>query len=439
MKKILLTMLGVALIAAPASAQMEGVGVSVATVDVAKLRNSIAKSDAEIANAKKASKAATWVKRGTTFLDVDARPVNGVYASMPEQMLKIAFGESTPVTESIGGGSYSVYSYEHFKAYVAGGVVEFFVPVTVVDPDALDKAYAAFDKAYGMDPKVAKKVTEGMNNIRLKSFENGGSQYALGAYKNAATNFRRAYRASIHPSVNTPDSLAIYYAGMSGSYGEDYAASLEDIDKSIALGYEAEGEVYRFKFIDLYNLDRKEESLEALKAGMARFPANENLIDMIMRYYAENEGDPTSLSPAVQDAIAKNPDNYSLYQGLARVYDKLGKADEAIEAIGHAVKLAPNDFLSSYLEGLFIVRKGDQMNDELNRQTFTSNAQYQQAFNLVLDVFRQAVAPLERAYGLNPEELATVELLKNLTFRLRDDEGMAEKYEKYRGILGTTE
>jgi tetratricopeptide (TPR) repeat protein len=278
-----------------------------------------------------------------------------------------------------------------------------------------------------------------MSNIRLKSFENGGSQYALGEYKNAAVNFRRAYRASIHPSVNTPDSLAIYYAGMSGAYGEDYAASLEDIDKSIALGYEAEGEIYRFKFIDLYNLGRKEESLETLKTGMTRFPANENLIDMIMRYYAENEGDPTSLIPAVQEAIANNPDNYSLYQGLARVYDKLGKADDAIAAIGQAVKLAPNDFLSSYLEGLFIVRKGDQMNDELNRQTFTSNAQYQQAWTLVLDVFRQAVAPLERAYGLNPEELATVELLKNLTFRLRDDEGMSEKYEKYSGILGAAE
>ncbi|MDR1671075.1 MAG: tetratricopeptide repeat protein [Alistipes sp.] len=435
MKKIFFSMLAAALFAATASAQTEGVGVSPAPVDVAKLRSAIAKSDAEIANVKKNTKAATWIKRGTTFLDVDGRPVNGIYASMPEAMLKVSFGEATPATENVNGTSYSVYTYEHFKAYVRNGVVEFFIATTVVDPSALDKAYEAFAKAYEMDAKQAKKVGDGMGNIRLKSFENGGSLYSLGDYKSAAANFRRAYKASIHPSVASPDTLAIYYAGMSASYGSDYAASLEDLDKTLALGFESDGELYRYKFIDLYNLGRKEESLETLKTGLARFPVNENLIDLIMRSYAENEGDPTSLIPMVQEAISKNPQNPSLYQGLARVYDKLGQSDNAIKAIKEAVKLAPEDFLSNYLEGWIIVKKGDSMNDELNRQTFTSNAQYQQALGAVMDVFRLALAPLERAYQLNSSELATVELLKNLTFRLRDDAGMAEKYEKYNNLF----
>jgi hypothetical protein len=54
-------------------------------------------------------------------------------------------------------------------------------------------------------------------------------------------------------------------------------------------------------------------------------------------------------------------------------------------------------------------------------------------------VFRQATAPLEKAYSLNPEELATVELLKSLTYRLRDDEGMAEKYQKYYDLLNASD
>jgi tetratricopeptide (TPR) repeat protein len=432
MKKLILTMLGVALIAGPAAAQVEGLGVTAQPVDVNKLRASIAKSDAEIADGKKAAKAATWIKRGLTLIEVDAKPVNGLYASMPETMLKATFGSDvTPANETINGTEYAVYTYEHFKAYVRNGVVELFAPVTVVDPEALDKAYDAFAKAYDLDAKTSKKVGDGMGSIRLKSFENGGNLYSLGEYTAAANNFRRAFKASSHASSPAVDTVAIYYAGMSGAYGQDYEKSLADLDKALALGYEADGEIYRLRFLDLYNLDRKEASLATLKDGLRRFPNNENLVDMIARYYAENEGDPSSLIPMMQESIAKSPDNPSLRQGLARVYDKLGQADNAIAAIKEAVKLAPNDFLSNYLEGLFIVKKGDKLWEDLGKKAFTSNAQYQKEQSTVYDVFRLAVAPLEKAYSINPSEIVTIELLKNLTFRLREDPGMAEKFAKY--------
>ncbi len=133
----------------------------------------------------------------------------------------------------------------------------------------------------------------------------------------------------------------------------------------------------------------------------------------------------------VEEAIAKNPENPVLFQGLARVYEKLGQLDNAIETIKKAVALAPDDFLSLYLEGLFIVKKGDEMNVEVGKQSFTSRAQAQEAQSKVNDTFRQAIAPLEKAYAINPEEIATVELLKNLSYRLREDEGVLAKYEKY--------
>ncbi len=434
MKKILLTMLGAALIALPASAQ---IGVMAPKVDVNRLRSAIAKSDAEIADAKKAAKSATWIKRGTAFLDADGKPVGGLYASMPEALLKATYGNAAPEVQTINDSEYTVYVYEHFKAYINNGMVEFFVPVTVVDPAALDKAYDAFAKAYEMDAKTASKVKDGMSSIRTKSFENGGTLYALGDYVDASQQFRRAFRASSHPTVGAIDTMALYYAGMAAAYGEEYEVSLADLDKALELGYEAEGEIYRLKFVDLYNLDRKEESLETLKAGISRFPTNENLIDMMMRYYAENEGDPTSLIPLVESAIEQNPTNPSLWQGLARVYDKLGQIDNAIEAVKKAVELEPEDFHSNYLEGLFVIKKGDEMNIELGKQNFTSSAQYQQALAEVNDVFRLAMAPLEKAYTINPEELATVELLKNLSFRLREDEGVAEKYEKYNDLFNS--
>lgn len=437
MKKIFLTMLGAILIALPASAQAP-VGVTVAKVDVEKIKSNIAKSDSDIADAKKGAKAATWLKRGDAFMEAEAKPVNGVYVGMPENVLTLSFGQDVQATdETVGETTYKAYPFEHFKAYVSNGVVEFFVPTTVIDPSALDKAYEAYDKAYGLDSKTTVDVMNGMSSIHLKSFENGGALYSLGKYTEAATNFRRAFTASAHPASPSVDTIAIYYAGMSSSFGNDNANALVDLDKAIEMDYEADGDVYRLKFITLYSLDRREEALATIQEGIAKYPANEDLIDMALRYYAENDGDPSSLIPLVQDAIDKNPNNPNLYQGLAGVYEKLGRLDDAIEAIKKAVALAPDNFLANHFEGLFLLEKGDKMNDDLGKLTITSSAQMQEARSAVTDVFRSALAPLEKAHAIDPTEPVTVELLKNLTFRLREEPGMQDKNTKYSELLNT--
>ena len=443
MKKLFLTMLGAALISGPAlyAQSLDGVGLTVEKVNVAKLKSNIAKSDAEIADAKKNVKAAIWIKRGDVFWDADAKPVNGLFVGLEDKMLKSTWGDAAPAEETIGGTTYTVYTYEHFKTYLLNGRVEIFVPVTIIDPAALDKAYDAYDKAYTLDAKgAAKKVKVGMDNIYNKSMENGGNYYSLNDYTTAAENFRRAYKAGIHPALAKADSLvsqAIFYAGMTGVFGGDYQTALGDLDKTLERGYDAGGETYRLKFLAMYNLGEKEKSVEILQNAVKMYPTNEDLIDMLMRYYAENEGDPSSLIPLVRGAIDNNPTNASLWQGLARVYDKLGQNDNAIEAIKKSVELTPNDFLASYLEGLFIVKKGDKMNDELGKMTITSRAQYQEALAAVNEVFASALPALERAYEIDPSEIATVELLKNLTYRLRDDAAFNEKYEKYNALFNS--
>ncbi len=440
MKKLFLTMLGAALMAVPAvhAQSLDGVGLTVEKVNVDKLKSAIAKSDAEIADAKKNAKAATWIKRGDVFMDADSKPVNGLFGGMAETMLKTTYGDAAPEGVTIGSTTYAVYTYEHFKAYVLDGKVELFMPVTIIDPSALDKAYDAYDKAYALDAKGStKKVKAGIENIHNKSMENGAGYYSLNDYKTAAENFRRAYKASIHPTSAKTDTLALFYAGMTAIFGSEYQTALADLDKALEMGYDAGGETYRLKFLALYNLGEKEKSVEVLKDAVKMFPTNEDLIDMLMRYYAENEGDPSSLIPLVRDAIDNNPTNASLWQGLARVYDKLGQHDEAIEAIKKSVELTPNDFLANYLEGFFIIKKGDKMNDELGKMTITSRAQYQDALAAVNEVFAQAMPALEKAYEIDPSEVATVELLKNLTYRLRDDAAFNEKYEKYNALFNS--
>lgn len=433
MKRLFLTMLGAALLAVPAlrAQSLDGVGLTVEKVNVDKLKAAVAKSDAEIADAKKAAKAATWIKRGETFIDVEGKPVNSLYATLEETLLKTTFGDAPSEDVDLGGTVYTVYSYEHFKAYVKGGRLEFYIPVTVVDAKALDKAYDAFAKAYEIDSKSAKKVAAGMNNVHNRSLENGSAYYSLKEFKVAADEFRRAYKTSAHPSVNSIDTVSLFYAGFLGTIAGDYAMALKDLDAALALGYEAAGETYYYKFHCQYNLGNEADALETLKYAVGKYPNNDSIIEGLLMMYSSGDEDPTNLIPMVLNAIEQNPTNPGLYLGLARVYDKLEQEDNAIEAARKAAELNPGDFFAHYFEGFFIVKKGDKMDGELRNMTITSRTQYQKALAEVNEVYVQAVEPLEMAYKLNPEEAATIELLKNLTFRLRENEGMDAKYQQY--------
>ncbi len=152
---------------------------------------------------------------------------------------------------------------------------------------------------------------------------------------------------------------------------------------------------------------------------------------MLLTLYADNDEDPSSLVAIVQSAIEKNPENPNLYQGLARIYNKLKDWDNAIATIRKAVELEPENFYSNYLEGDVIIAKGNALQGEVDKQTFTSRDQSQKAKAEVDKVFAEALAPLEKAHSLNSGELVIVELLKNLTFRLREDPEMGKKYDTY--------
>jgi tetratricopeptide (TPR) repeat protein len=206
---------------------------------------------------------------------------------------------------------------------------------------------------------------------------------------------------------------------------------LGDLDKAIELGYEADGETYYYKFHCLYNLDDKEGALETLKYAVGLYPNNNDIIEGLLQLYSTGDEDPTNLIPMVLKAIEQNPTNAGLQLGLASVYDKLGQVDNSIEAAKKAAALSPGDFYANYFDGFFTIKKGDAMDAELRTMTITSNNQYQEALNEVNAVYAKAIAPLERAYEIDKSEIATVELLKNLTFRLREQDGINVKFEKY--------
>jgi tetratricopeptide (TPR) repeat protein len=344
---------------------------------------------------------------------------------------------------TVGGSVYKVYHCDNFDAYCGNGQILFAVPTTIIHPEALDIALESYDKAYTLSPKVEKKVHEGISNIMNHHIFNAQGHYGVGKLTEAASEFFNAYKVSCHPSVNHPDTVDVYNAAVMATVGGDFKNGLTYVDEAIKLNYMEGGETYYYKSVCLYNLDRKEEAKEVLKEGITMYPTNNNIIETLLQYYNEDENsNPRDIIPMVRIAIAKDPSNAALHLGMGRIHAKLGDLDSAIASMQTAVSLNPADFYANFYLGDTFLEKATALEAELNKLPFPTTADakaaYDQALKNVNNSFAAALQPLETAYGLNPKEIATVERLKNVCYRLRDESAdMQAKYEKYNALYNS--
>ena len=104
MKKTILTALAALLVAVPA--------VQAQKVNKEALLAKIEKSDADIANEKKAAKAATWINRGKAFYEVAIEPTKSLFVNMEATMLKLAVGEPKSTEKvTLNGAEYDAWVY----------------------------------------------------------------------------------------------------------------------------------------------------------------------------------------------------------------------------------------------------------------------------------------------------------------------------------------
>ncbi len=99
------------------------------------------------------------------------------------------------------------------------------------------------------------------------------------------------------------------------------------------------------------------------------------------------------------------------------------------------MEIDPNDAQAMFYIGYFYIARADGMNEEMNKRDYKSNTAWKEDQQKVTEAYKEGVPYLEKAYELNPNDKRTVESLKALTFRLRDEEGMQAKYEKYNKIF----
>lgn len=440
MKKTILTALAALLVAVPA--------VQAQKVNKEALLAKIEKSDADIANEKKATKAATWLNRGKAFYEVAIEPTKSLFVNMDAAMLKLAVGEpKSTEKQTLNGVEYDAWVYPYFTAYVKDNKVATWKQTRWVMKDAPAKAIEAYNKAYELDPKMAEKVKEGLKQVSDFCSQAGNTGIDSGDYAEAAKAYVTAYKAQSSPAYGEADPALLYYAGYlltvdGANNPKSFVQGAKLLTQAIEKGYaDEEGNIYYYLFHCLYGQKEADKAnvmkaKDALLTGIEKFPKNERILDGLMQLYTSEEGvgDPADLIALIDKAIQDNPSNVDLWFGRGRIFYALKDYDQSIDSFKKVVELKPDMFEGNYYLGVFYTIKGDALNKEMNEKQYSSQAAYDADLKGVNDIYMAAVPWFEKAHQLKTDDIDTLEFLKSLCFRLRDEPGIMEKYNTYNDL-----
>ena len=437
MKKTILAAMAAFLLAVPA--------VQAQKVNSEALKAKVEKCDADAENPKKNTKAATWMTRGKAYYDVAIAPTKDIFADMPIDVMKLSVGNPTS-TESatLAGQQVEAWVYPYFTAYVQGGKVLSWLQTREVMPGAIQKAVESYNKAYELDEKQAEKVKAGLEQIVNYCEQVGNTLNMVGRYADAAVAFEQAFNAQQCPAVGKAEPIFLYNAGMlmtidGANNVASYAKGAELLNKALDLGYaDNDGNIYYYLFHCYYGQREADKAFvmkgkDTLLAGIEKFPKNERILEGLMQLYTAEEGvgNPADLVAMIDKSLAETPENVDLWFGRGRVFYALKNYDESIASFTKVTELKPEMFEGQYYLGVFYTLKGDALNKEFNARPYSSQAAYDADLKAVNDIYMQALPCFEKALAIKPNDPDTLEFLKSLCFRLRDEEGIMPKYEQY--------
>ena len=197
------------------------------------------------------------------------------------------------------------------------------------------KAMDAFKKAHSMAEKKGEKkdavtgmqATEShLNNIGIYYFQANDYANAFDYFNGAIAAYKslKEMGAESRLDVDTDRKDHYFYTGAAGYYGKKGAVVIPVLEEFLEIqgeGLEDKGLVYDALY-NLYSETDNAKAVSYLEKGREMFPDDTGLLFAEINYYLQ-AGKLDVLTDKLKAALAKEPDNITIYTTLGNVYDQL--------------------------------------------------------------------------------------------------------------------
>jgi tetratricopeptide (TPR) repeat protein len=401
-----------------------------------KYEKKIAASDKSIADPKKGINPNTWISRGELFYEIAVVPKELIYQGMSEEAYELVMaGLSATVKkqkETIGDEQYKVHIFDDKKVYIKDSVIQFWDVLEYEAPNPMQKAYEAYIKAKSLDPggKKAKKLKENFTLLATLSKIEALNKYHLKQFADAVEFF--ALTIDCSSEAGTIDTLSIYYAGVLAVEAKNYAVAEKYLKKSIELGNTENGDTYAYLAETLKALNKIDEARAMLEKGFSENPENQQIVISLINNYMSTGKDPKDIIPLIKVAQEKEPTNINLHIVEGDLHDKLHDTVNAIKCYQKAIDVNPDNFFGYYKLGLLYFNTGATYSTlSVDEKDIKES---DKLFELANTELKKALPFLEKAFELKSDEISTIQALKEINFRFRNENDMymqnADKYSK---------
>lgn len=408
-----------------------------ASKDAQAVQKKIERSDATIADAKKAASANAWLERAGVMIDAATVYSKQLIAEMPVAQLLTPNMLGNPISiddVTIGGAAMSKYVFENLDLYVSEeGNVQFWIVKNEIHPNSFFESLAALKKAKEINAKDftgAGRGVQAVDRMVTESSIVGRSFYMLGNLIPAGKLFQAAFEAS--ELKGAVDTISLYYAGICFYDGGEYKTALAELEKLLSFGSQQNGMTLSYIAACQDKLGEKDKAIETYEKAFALYPSNSNIMGGLINAYMSSNKNPEKVIELIKKAQEIDPKNVSLYLVESQIWDKIGNRANAIVAIEKAQQIDPKSLEAYFNAAVLNLMSSDDVVEKANKLDINDTKTYDSMMEQVKVLRLKAIEMLEKAYSVDPTSSSVIDLLGQIYFICRDySEEIAAKHEKF--------
>ncbi len=318
-------------------------------LNYATLAKKAEKSDAAIADEKKAAVSKTWASRAKLFQDIDNQGLEHATLGMDKKTLTLFYGE--PLSKSSGDDNVESYTYESINYLFEDSRLRGWTRIKPIKENPLDEAIKSYKKAVELTEadkqlKLQEKIKKDLDELKSQYLRDGLNDYYLKDYLGALKAFESILDVNNFAIYEGfIDTMMINYCGITA---RDNGAVFLKAGKT-----EEAKEMYR-KAIKYYT--------QLAKVG---FGGSTAFRQMTGDYYMI--GDTLGAIENLKKGLKQYPDSSVLVSLAAQAYYQLKDNDGGLAFIENQLSVKPECAVAYYWKGLFVTNH-DNVEEETIKQ-----------------------------------------------------------------------
>lgn len=308
-----------------------------------------------------------------------------------------------------------------------------------LDPNALNVAWDAYQKVIELDvkQKYPKKLATQYQNLVFDFTNQAVGYYNKQDFANALKSFERVLEIQKSPYItegNEPkvDTVIMFNAAVAAQKANQFTTAEKYFKETLKYNYEA-AKTYPVLAAVLKEQGKEEEAIEYLKKGYEANPGNVDILVELINHYLFG-GKPEEAERYLDAAIQQAPNNSSFYRAKGTLYEKMEKMDQAAEMYSKALEINPKDYVAQFSLGNIKLTTVNELQKKVS--AIQNLDEYNKGVEKLMVAYQEVLPYFEKAYELKPEERNTWGILKELYFRLRNqDPKYMAKFEEFNAKL----